>query len=440
MALIATENGAYDSIDGAPSPATSGTTLTVHNSALWPDPLAVGPYGISLCPSGVAYSNDVGERCIVTGKSGAVLTIVRAQEASTARTIAVGWQVFKSWGSQDGRGALMVGARNLLRNPGFALCQRGAPAGFAVSSGTYGPDGWYVLTQTAAITYARSSSTAFHSPYDGVFTQSQLAAQRCGALQVIGYDRTYAMRGEKIRFDFMAAAAPNMTIRYAIIEWTGTADSVTKTIVNDWTSTNYTAGNFFTSTTKNILATGSLPITGTGALCSIRATVGASANNLIVFFWSSATMAQFELFVVSDAWLVPDTLSAPFMSRPMADEIVLCQRYYQKSYDLDTAPGAANNNVGIRSLNLQATEASNVIAWTLPFHGRMRVAPTVTTYDYAGNSGKISELSSSFGVVTNNVTPSGGVIHNGENGCGIAHDPSGNIGGVMYHLTADAEL
>ncbi len=34
-------------------------------------------------------------------------------------------------------------------------------------------------------------------------------------------------------------------IRYAILEWTGTADVVTSDVVNDWTSGNFSAGNFF---------------------------------------------------------------------------------------------------------------------------------------------------------------------------------------------------
>jgi hypothetical protein len=35
------------------------------------------------------------------------------------------------------------------------------------------------------------------------------------------------------------------TLRYAIIEWTGTANSVTRDVVNDWNNPSFSSGNFF---------------------------------------------------------------------------------------------------------------------------------------------------------------------------------------------------
>lgn len=442
MALTAIENGAYDSLDGAPSPATSGTTLTVHNSALWPDPATVGPYSISLWPSAVAYDNSVGERAMVTGKSGAVLTIVRAVEGSTARSVAIGWQIAKGWGAQDGRGALSVGERNLLRNPGFWLWQRGTS--ISPTDGQFAADGWYSLSQTAAITGARVNPTnaPAKSPYGGSWTQVQVAAQRHGVAQIIPYERTYGLRGEPVRFEIMLSASPfTGNLRFAILEWTGTADAPTKDVVNSWTSTNYTAGNFFISTTTNVLATGLLTPSATPALASLRATVGSSANNLIVFVWTESAQAQSNLFVTSDAWFVPDTLSAPYTPRGAAAELAHCQRYYEKSYNIDTAPGAVSSNVGISATNAADLAAAAMsILLNIPFQVRKRANPTITLYDFAGNSAKISELSTNASVVTSNVTPSTGTIHQSERGFSVLHDAAGVVGGLFVHWTADAEI
>lgn len=439
MALVVTENGAYDAVNS--NTGTAGLTITVLTAALWPDPAVVGPYSFSTCPSGVPYTNDTGERGVVTGKSGAVLTVVRAQEGTTAKNIAIGWQLFKGAGAQDLRGALSVADRNLLRNPGFWLFQRGTSA-LSVGDGVYGPDGWYSLVQTAAQTSSRVNPTnsPTKSPYGGVWTQSQAVAQRHGCAQIVPYERTYPLRGEPIRFEFMISAAPfTGNIRYAILEWPSTADVVTKDVVLSWTSTNYTAGNFFT-VANNVLATGVITPGGTPTLASIRATVGSTANNLIVVVWTESTQAVNNLFVISDAWLVPDTLSAPFTPRPAAEELANCQRFFQKSYNIDTAPGAASNNTGIRSMNIQATEASNSVILGAPYQTRMRAAATIVIYDFAGNSGKLTEISSNASVVTSNIAPSTGVVQSGENGFAVQHDPAGNIGGLMYHFTADAEL
>ena len=435
-------NGAYDIVANA---AGTGTSVTPTNPSRWPDPAVVGPYGISIWPPSVPYTNANGMRGMVTAKVAGVLTIDRQIEGSDSRNIQIGDQMALIWGAQDGRGALEVGNRNLLRNPGFWLSQRGDPvASFLVSDGNYGPDGWYVLSQSNPISYWRvdNPSSPRKSRYAGVFSQANAVAQRYGCAQVIPYQQTRPLRGEPVRFEFMIAASPfSGDFRFAILEWTGTADSVTKDVVNNWASTTYTASNFFVATSTNVLAVGEISgLSGTAKLASIRATVGASATNLIVFAWTEDAQAQSNLFVITDCWLVPDTMTAPFMPRDDAAEVALCQRFYQKSYNLDTAPGAASNNVGIWSTNTQATEASNSILFGKNFPTRMRGIPTLTLYDFAGNSGRVSEFSSNLSVVTNNVTPSTGVVHAGESGFAVAHDPAANIGGIMYHWTANADL
>ncbi len=93
-------NGAYSVVALAPSPnpATSTSmTLSVGDGALFPDPASVGPYDISIWPSGAVYrggsGSGHGEICTVTAKSVDTLTIVRGAQSSTARVVIAGDQV-----------------------------------------------------------------------------------------------------------------------------------------------------------------------------------------------------------------------------------------------------------------------------------------------------------------------------------------------------------
>lgn len=91
MAFDALANFAYSTVATAPGPATSGTSLTVAagNGALFPAP----PFNATVWPAGIAPTTANAEIVRVTGISTDTLTIVRAQEGSTAESIAVGWQI-----------------------------------------------------------------------------------------------------------------------------------------------------------------------------------------------------------------------------------------------------------------------------------------------------------------------------------------------------------
>jgi hypothetical protein len=84
-------NLAYGTIQTAPSPATSGLslTLTAGHGARFPDPGAQG-YNCTVWASGAIPIPSNSEIIRVTAKVGDVLTILRAQEGSSARSILAG--------------------------------------------------------------------------------------------------------------------------------------------------------------------------------------------------------------------------------------------------------------------------------------------------------------------------------------------------------------
>jgi len=86
------KNFAYGTVATAPSPATSGTSLVLGSGqgALFPTSF---PYSVVIWATGVNPTSANAEIVTVTGISTDTLTIVRAQEGTSARTVVTGDQV-----------------------------------------------------------------------------------------------------------------------------------------------------------------------------------------------------------------------------------------------------------------------------------------------------------------------------------------------------------
>src|SRR5438270_13982857 len=91
MSFDAHKNFSYATVATAPSPATTGTSLVLAagGGALLP---AV-PFNVTVWPAGAQPLSGNAEIVRVTAVSTDTLTIVRAQEGSTARAIVVGDQL-----------------------------------------------------------------------------------------------------------------------------------------------------------------------------------------------------------------------------------------------------------------------------------------------------------------------------------------------------------
>lgn len=95
MAFDPHANFALTTVAVAPSPASSGTSLTLTSgagAAEFPDPGPTG-YPVTIWPVGELPLASNAEIARVTGKSGLTLTIVRAQEGTSARAILAGDQI-----------------------------------------------------------------------------------------------------------------------------------------------------------------------------------------------------------------------------------------------------------------------------------------------------------------------------------------------------------
>lgn len=330
---------------------------------------------------------------------------------------------------------------NYLINPSGAINQAGLAS---TADGAYDFDQWLVLTQTAAVTPSQQTDVEDGTPFMMRLSQAQASAQRMGRIQWIEKNLCRNLRGQSVALSARVRMSASTTLRYAIVEWTGTADSITKDVVNDWTSSTFTTGNFFTSTTTTVVAHGSTALTA-NTLADITVLTGAvssSMNNLAVFFWTDSTQAQNVTLDIGNVKLEKGTKSSPFVGRPFADDLRLCQRYWESSYELGTAPGTGSSPGGYE----EKVVPSNTVAigqnyGSVQFVVRKRVAPTsnVTIYGLAGGSGKISnnggtDLAASSGAVTNETTRGFLAFNN----VGSTVTTTGLV--VLFHWAATARL
>lgn len=268
------------------------------------------------------------------------------------------------------------GLGNRLINADFSINQRSTTT---VNNDTYHLDRWYALVQASSVTVAQQTLQEAGQPTNLRLTQPSASAKRVGTAQIIESINVQDIRSAEIVLSARIRCSSAQAIRYAIIETTTTADSMTSDIVRDWTSASYTAGGFFLSTTV-VTGTGSTtPLAATWTAISLTGTLTANANNIIVMFWTEGTAAQSVTLDLGVVQLEVGDEATAFERRLFRAELPLCMRYYQKSYEPTVLPGTvtkAGDTVTRRTISNEATTFFNV-----RFPVDMRIAPTVVWYN-----------------------------------------------------------
>jgi hypothetical protein len=126
------------------------------------------------------------------------------------------------------------------------------------------------------------------------------------------------------------------------------------------------------------------------------------------------------------------SVATPFESRSIQQELAMCQRYYEKSYDPAVAPGTTTT-AGILTVIALSTTALTGQRYQVV----KRAVPTVVFYSRNGTAGKVSTTAAGTDTGTACVvnTP-------GEAGFGGVYEASPYTGGVGYEyfFTASCEL
>lgn len=218
--------------------------------------------------------------------------------------------------------------RNLLLNGDFRVSQRALGA---TSDDAYCFDRWYVLTQTGSVAMSQLSHPEDAQATAARMTQSQASAQRMGLAQIVEGNNCAHLRSQDVVLSGRIRCSVSQAIRYAILSWTGTKDTVTSDVVNDWTSSSYTAGGFFLGSNLVVTAVGSLtPAANTWtALPDLTEAASASLNNLIVMIWTEGTIAQNATLDFGVIQLQSGDESTAFERVQEAQSVAECMRYYE---------------------------------------------------------------------------------------------------------------
>lgn len=127
--------------------------------------------------------------------------------------------------------------------------------------------------------------------------------------------------------------------------------------------------------------------------------------------------------------------------RDFAEELQLCQRYYEKSYDINIVPGtgtAVGRHIVVTGTSNET--ASSVIFTTVKYKVPKRASATRTIYSTDGTADRVYSLTHTASTV-NAATSNYNISGSGEGSFDVFLDSEGTAaGGFMFQWTADAEL
>lgn len=263
-------------------------------------------------------------------------------------------------GSQLSTTAQYTGMKNRLINGDMRIWQR-ATSGTSIGTSSFGPDRW---RNYGGNSLTLTSSTGYGSP------QSLL-------IQASGTNHAVGQRIES--FNIADLAGQTVTISYKIrADNPGTHNLLMYYAngVDNWSAeTNIfsTAKSYVSNEVTTITHTVTLPALAiNGVSVVLQWYNGGSSINLTAFVW--------------DIQIEAGNVATSYDRRNYGAELLMCQRYYEKSYPLEYAPGSNIGGTGAVN-NYGSSDGTSNQVTTRPFAVTKRTVPTMTYYTVGGTSG-----------------------------------------------------
>jgi hypothetical protein len=315
--------------------------------------------------------------------------------------------------------------KNYLINSNFDFWQR-ATSQSLTSSNAYVADRWNWGTGsagTSVISRQALSSNNVDLIGQGVQYCLQSSTSVAGTTP-IHYQRVenvQSLAGKQVTLSFWARTSTGngaYSVTPIFIQNFGSGGSTSVTTNGTAISVAETSGAFIKYTqTITIPSIAGLTV-GTSSYLELRLATGNTFNGLI--------------YQITQIMLNEGPVPAPFQlaGNSISGELALCQRYFEKSFEIDTVPsnggGAFSTQVGLIAGGVHNSgDGGNVY-----FKAVKRAVPTITKY---GNS---SGLWSASGVFSGTVVP----VLISSNGFGLNQQVVAAAVNVQGHYTADAEL
>lgn len=243
-----------------------------------------------------------------------------------------------------------------------------------------------------------------------------------------------------VTLSFQVYSSLTGTFGGAIQNYNGTRSypySYTISSANTWTQISVTIAGDTTGTWQTGNSTGMAVAFSLGAGATFSASAGAWAagNYLSATGATSVVGTSGATFYITGVQLEVGSSATGFEYRQYGQELALCQRYYEKSYNTDVVP-PTNTYVGAITTYVQLNTAIVVGGGiSIRYATVKRTTPTVTIYSKVGTSGKLTEDNS--GTETNATVDISGMAGFRVYATGYTAQQACNLSG---HYTSSAEL
>lgn len=345
--------------------------------------------------------------------------------------------------------------KNRIINGDMRIDQRNAGASFTASGG-YTLDRWnFAASQASKFTGQQNQGSVTppvgftkylgftsSSAYSSLATDYFLVEQPIEGLNVadLGFGTANA---STVTLSFWVRSSLTGTFSGALGNSgasRGYAFTFSIPVANTWTQISITIAGDTTGTW----------LTTNGVGLSVKFNLGTGSNRLVTAgSWQSADIVgatgsvsvvgtNGATFYITGVQLEKGSTATSFDYRPYGTELALCQRYYSKSFNVETAPAQNIGTVGAvyvaQSGGASANQTSNARGI---FPVTMRATPTITTYNpNAANQYAYSDSTGSSWTTIN-------IVNQGSSGFGwYGTSPSGSSSGngCLLHWSASAEL
>lgn len=249
----------------------------------------------------------------------------------------------------DSLGLAAAETHNLWINPDLGINQRAvSSAGDAI----YAWDRTLALCESGSVTSSSFDTAGLAmGATAGRIIQPDASAKRIGICQIVEARDVLSYRGKSLVLAAQARATSGITLRMALVAWTGTQDAPTRDVINTWSSTNYTASNFFIASTVTIATAAAALSAGvwTDVLVSSASPGGVVApttmKNLYMVFWTEGAAAQ-NLNLDFTAVRCSEGTEAPRWTPPQAQaELSKCMRTYEQGTWSSSRYGSAGGSI-----------------------------------------------------------------------------------------------
>ena len=316
-----------------------------------------------------------------------------------------------------------MGMRNRIINGSMDIDQRNAGSSQTITAGAalaYTVDRWYAYCTGANVTAQRVDNTGTAG------SPSLYAYQFTGAASVTGIG--FGQRIEAVNCYDLAGSTATLGVSLA--------NSLLTTVT--WTA--YYANTIDTfgtlaSPTRTQIATGTFTVNSQLTRYNAQITVPSAATTGIEIVFSVAAQTS-GTWTIDNVQFEPGSVATPFERRPVGTELSLCQRYYSKSYSINTSPGSITLN-GAITVSPEVTGNVYKSFGTIRFKTTMCVSPTVKPYN--PSTGSTTNPVRNTAVSTDLPLA---VIHVSEDGFSafIANASTNKENLLAFQYTAEAEL